>query len=320
MRIDARLLLPLAVAVLSAGPAGAADAASSAQVFRDCPDCPEMVIVPAGQFVMGTADPAAASTPGESQITVMRIGKPFAMGRFEVTRGEFAAFIRSSGYEIGPGCRSWDDRLGRFSDDARRTWLEPGRPAAVDDRHPVNCVSWADAQAYARWLAQKTSQPYRLPSEAEWEYAARAGSTALRPWGDEAAEACAHANTYDLSARAQYRLGREHAPCRDGQPDVATVGLFEPNAFGLHDMIGNVWEWTEDCSTGSYVGRPTDARAWTWLGGCARRVRRGGSWISPPSLSRVAARDEGDAGERADAGGFRVVLELDDDAPRRVRR
>jgi len=300
--------------------AGVVDAAEDGragpQVFRDCPACPEMVILPAGTFLMGTAAPApgGADRTGESGPVVIRLPRPFAIGRYEVTRREFAEFVEASGHEVRPGCESWDDALGRFHDDPRRSWVAPGRPAEPAEAHPASCLSWTDAQAYARWLAQKTRQPYRLPSEAEWEYAARAGTTGLRYWGDDAADGCGFANAYDLSARAAYRLGRADTGCTDGYPDLAPVGQLAANAFGLHDTIGNVAEWVEDCATGSYVGRPADGRPWTWLGGCSRRVLRGGSWISSPDAARVAARASAEATQRSDQLGFRVALDLDTDA------
>ena len=301
------------VLVLAAPAVLAADAQQAPPALRDCDDCPEMVIVPAGTFVMGTpaADLSGVESPPETQPTVIRIAKPFAIGRFEVTRGEFAAFISASGRELRAGCRTWDATLGRFNDDGRRTWLDPGVPSEPTERHPVSCVSWADAQAYASWLSQKTGKSYRLPSAAEWEYAARAGTTTLRPWGDAAEEGCDNANTYDLGSRAVYQLGWPQAGCHDGYADVAPVGQFKANGFGLHDMIGNVWEWTADCSTGSNVGRPRDGSAWTWLGGCKRRVIRGGGWLTPPDRSRSGFHGDDEDTDRTDYVGFRVARDVD---------
>jgi formylglycine-generating enzyme required for sulfatase activity len=176
---------------------------------------------------------------------------------------------------------------------------------------PASCVSFQDALAYVQWLSAKAGVRYRLPSEAEWEYAARAGSRTLRPWGDDAESGCDFANTYDLVAAARYRLGWPEAPCRDGYADLAPVGQFAANAFGLQDMIGNVREWVQDCATGSYVGRPRDARAWEWIGGCGERVQRGGSWLTPPDQARSAARSGAPAGERAADAGFRVARDLE---------
>jgi formylglycine-generating enzyme required for sulfatase activity len=228
----------------------------------------------------------------------------------EVTRGQYARFVADSGHEPPAGCRVWDPALLRFSEDSRRGWQDPAAPAERADDMPVNCVSFADAQAYVKWLAAKTGGRYRLPSETEWEYAARAGSRSLRPWGDESENGCDQANTYDLVGAAGYRLGWPDAGCRDGYADLAPVGSLGVNAFGLHDVIGNVREWVQDCATGSYVGRPRDGRAWEWLGGCGERVLRGGSWLTPPGDSRSAFRAAAPGELRESDTGFRVALDL----------
>jgi formylglycine-generating enzyme required for sulfatase activity len=313
MRLRGACLLALAL-VGAAGSAHAAESRRAAgSVFRDCDACPEMIVVPPGSFVMGTPGAAAraAAQAAEAEFVVINLPRAFALGRYEVTRAQFARFVADSGHEPRPGCRTWDPTLARFSEDARRGWRNPATPAALQDEHPVSCVSFADAAAYAQWLARRTGKPYRLPSETEWEYAARAGSTSLRPWGDAAEAACDHANVYDLVADAGYRLGWPNAGCRDGYADLAPVGKFGANAFGLHDMIGNVREWVQDCAAGSYAGRPRDARAWEWLGGCRERIQRGGSWLTPPALSRSAYREAATATERADDVGFRVAMDLE---------
>ena len=305
------LLLPW----LATGIAIQAAAVSRADgsVFRDCEQCPEMVVIPAGTFVMGT--PAAAlpqrQAGAEADALVIKIPQTFALGRHEVTRREFARFVAASGHEPHPGCRSWDPALLRFSEDARRTWQNPATPVELMDDHPMTCVSFADARAFVQWLARETGEPYRLPSEAEWEYAARAGTTTLRHWGDAADEGCEYANTYDVTADAMYRLGWPHAGCRDGHADLAPAGSYTANPFGLHDMIGNVQEWVQDCATESYVGRPRDARAWEWLGGCRRRVQRGGSWLASPDRSRSAFRAAASETDHSDDTGFRVAVSLD---------
>jgi sulfatase modifying factor 1 len=293
--------------------AAAPRAAESGAPFQDCPDCPAMVRVPAGTFTIGTptADATDAATRAESQAMIVRFTRPFALGRTEVTRREFAAFVADTDYEAKTNCRTWSDSLGRYADDRTRTWQNPGRPADARDDVPVTCVSWSDALAYVKWLARKTGKPYRLPSESEWEYAARAGSTASRPWGDSAADACTYANVYDASAKRTYAFGWEAASCDDGFADVAPVASLKPNAYGLYDLIGNVAEWVEDCATDSYVGRPRDGRAWVWIGGCQRRIQRGGSWLSPPERTRSAFRSDGAIEDRADYVGFRVALDLD---------
>jgi formylglycine-generating enzyme required for sulfatase activity len=308
-----RPIAVLALIVLGLVPALRAAAAEPPGPIRDCAECPEMVRVPAGTFVMGTptADAHLAATRAESQAVIVSIARPFALGKVEVTRREYRAFINDSGYDVRAPCRSWDEAQGRFSDDRARGWENPGRPREARDDHPVACVSWNDAISYVQWLAHKTGKAYRLPSEAEWEYAARAGSNALRPWGDAATDGCDFANLYDLASREVYAFGWEPVRCRDSYPDVAPVGALRANAFGLYDMIGNVAEWVQDCWTDSYVGRPRDARAWVWGGGCTRRVLRGGSWLSPAERARSAFRDSGEATERADYVGFRVALDLD---------
>jgi formylglycine-generating enzyme required for sulfatase activity len=304
----------LALVLLVATAATAEESARAAgSAFRDCDGCPEMVVIPAGRFVMGTpsAVRAAGAAGAEADAVVIELPRAYALGRFEVTRGEFARFIADSGHEPRSGCRGWAPALSRFAEDARRGWENPGSPAAPVDEHPVTCVSFADAQAYVQWLARETGERYRLPSETEWEYAARAGSATLRPWGDSPEEGCGDANTYDLVADAAYRLGWPNSGCRDGFADLAPVGRFSANAFGLHDVIGNVREWVQDCATGSFAGRPRDARAWEWLGGCRNRVQRGGSWLTPPAESRSAFRSEAPAGERTDDAGFRIARDLD---------
>jgi formylglycine-generating enzyme required for sulfatase activity len=271
--------------------------------FRDCETCPVMVVIPAGSFIMGT--------PADAGMLVIQIPHAFALGRTEVTRSEFARFIVESGHEPRPGCRNWDPVLARFNDDARRNWQNPATPAGPVDDHPVTCVTHADARAYVEWLVGETGENYRLPSEAEWEYAARGGTMTLRPWGDAPEEGCEFANSYDVTADAAYRLGWPHAGCRDGFADLARVGLLQANSFNLHDMIGNVQEWVQDCATDSYLGRPRDARAWEWLGGCKRRIQRGGSWLTPPDGSRSAYRVAASEGDRSDDTGFRIAKDLD---------
>ena len=304
--------LALALVAAAAPSLAAESPRAPGTMFRDCDDCPEVVVIPAGSFMMGTpaAGPSVGADAAEGEVVVVEIKHAFALGRHEVTRGEYARFIADSGHEPQPGCRVWDPALSRFSEDRRRGWQDLATPAAPSDDLPVSCVSFADAQAYAQWLSSKTESRYRLPSEAEWEYAARAGSRALRPWGDDAENACDFANTYDLVAAARYRLGWSQAGCRDGYADLAPVGQFGANAFGLHDMIGNVREWVQDCATGSYVGRPRDGRAWEWIGGCGERVQRGGSWLTPPAESRSAYRASAPAAEQASDTGFRIALEL----------
>ncbi len=311
-------MLLAALACFGASGAAAQTARATGAAYRDCDDCPEMVVVPSGSFVMGAPGVRAGTgvAAAERGAVPIRIARPFALARHEVTRAEYQRFIQDSGHEPQSGCVTWDDARQRFMLDLRRSWVDPARPAAPEPSHPVSCVSWRDAHAYVQWLARRTGKPYRLPSEAEWEYAARAGTTSAAFWGDAMADGCGYANLYDQMAASRHALGWRPAACSDGAADVAPVGARGANAFGLVDMLGNVAEWVEDCATGSYVGRPKDGRAWVWLGGCRERVLRGGSWASDPSRARSAARDAAEEQQRSDHVGFRVAADLDERAAR----
>lgn len=282
--------------------------------IKDCDYCPELVVVPAGEFRMGTPENVSIDNEtGESPPVDMRIPRAFALGKFEVTVAEFETYARATGFEPTVRCRVWSDAKGRYDDDDNRSWRRPGVPATPQPNHPVSCVSWEDAQGYVRWLAQQTGLPYRLPTEAEWEYGARAGSAALYPWGDDPHQGCRFVNAYDQTTERRYPLAWEPMACEDGFEGVAPVGSLAPNAFGLYDMLGNVWEFAEDCATRSHVGRPKDGSAWVWEGGCARRIQRGGGWIT--SIARIRPGYHGDANatHRFDFGGFRVARDLSDE-------
>ena len=286
-------------------------AAEPGDVVKDCDICPEVVIVPPGEFRMGTplGIPVDNET-GEQPPIQMTIPKAFAMGRFEVTRGQFQAFATDTGFEPAILCRVWNGDLERYDDDPTRTWKTAFVPTRPRDTHPVNCVSWEDAQLYVAWLAERTGLGFRLPTEAEWEYAARAGSSALYPWGNSPHQGCRWVNAYDLDSREVYPLSWTHMACRDGFAGIAPVGSLEPNAFGLYDMLGNVWEFAEDCATKSHIGRPQDGRAWVWEGGCARRIQRGGGWMTSVARIRPGYHGDANATHRFDFGGFRVARDL----------
>jgi formylglycine-generating enzyme required for sulfatase activity len=280
--------------------------------FRDCQECPEMVILPPGSFLMGAApgEEEAENLPSDfrghsSPQVQVRIGSAFAVGRMEVTRGEFAAFVRETGHATGSSCWAWDG--SKWAERSGANWRAPG--FSQDDRHPAVCVSWGDAQAYVRWLSSKTGKSYRLLSEAEWEYAARAGSQTRRPWGDSAEAGCGHANIADASARRQVSGITWGTQCDDGHGYTSAAGSYRANGFGLHDMIGNVWEWTADCWNENLSGLPTDGSART-SGDCARRVLRGGSWLYYPRSARSAGRGRITTGSRFDDLGFRVARTL----------
>jgi formylglycine-generating enzyme required for sulfatase activity len=247
----------------------------------------------------------------------------FAVGKHEVTRAQFVAFSRQARTAgQGHGCVAWVTASANFGrNETDRNVRAPGYPQGDD--HPAVCVSWDEAQAYAEWLSRKTGKRYRLLSEAEWEYAARAGTTTSRPWGEDPSQSCREANLADEAlvrdvTRATKWYPGWHA-CRDGHVYTAPAGRLAPNAFGLHDMIGNAWEWVEDCWNDSHAGAPGDSSP-RLTGDCTRRVYRGGAWRSYPDLARSALRSHAEAGLRHALIGFRVARELDDDKASQMRR
>jgi len=268
-----------------------------------------MIAIAAGQFTMGAApgeearEQLAESFRYRSEPRrVVRVARFFA-GKFEVTRGQYRAFAEATG-RASDGCFVWNGT--DFEKDAAKHWHHTGY--AQDDTHPVACVSWEDAVAYTQWLSQRSGKRYRLLSEAEWEYAARAGSISARFWGDDGEAACAYANGADRTARAQapHAANWSAANCDDRYAYTAPVGSYRANAFGLHDMLGNVGEWTQDCWNADYRGAPTDARAWN-AGDCALRAVRGGAWDDAPTGLRAAYRVGSPTVIRLYSRGFRVA-------------
>ncbi len=271
--------------------------------FRDCANCPEMVVVPAGSFLMGGVF-GAEKLPAKPVHKVV-ITHPFAIGKYEVTRGEYAEFAAATGRRAGSRCRYWSgDTLKDFRSDNTKSWRKPG--FFQSDRHPVACVDWRDAKAYAAWLGKKTGKSYRLPSEAEWEYMARAGGRKNYFFGNSTDDLCRFVNGADGSMSFEWR----NKACSDGYPRTAPVGSFRPNAFGLHDVHGNVSEWVEDCWNKSYAGAPSGPEPWT-AGQCASRVIRGGSWMDDPGFLRYAYREGTGIGSQASHKGFRLARNLD---------
>jgi len=239
------------------------------RTFRDCAESPEMVVVPAGGFNMGD-DTITNATPTH-QVT---IGQKFAVGKYPVTRDEYARFVKAT----------------RHSND---DWENPG--ISQTGRDPVVSVNWNDAKAHVKWLSTKTVKSYRLLSEAEYEYAERAGTTTKYWWGDDGDEACSHA-CYD-------RRACHHTA-------TMPVGSYPANAFGLYDVAGNVLEWTEDCWNAGYAGAPDDGTTWT-SGDCGPRDLRGGSWNDlDRAILQSAFRDGLNTGHRLTFVGFRVARTL----------
>lgn len=245
-------------------------------VFKECDKCPEMVVVPAGSFVMGGGDAKAREIElPRHQVT---LAKPFAVGKIHITRAQFMAFVAEAGYDVGP-CFSGDLDLD----------------TSQSGSHPVVCVNFADANAYVAWLSTKTGQAYRLLTESEFEYAARAGTVTEWFWGDKQADAKTYAHCLDCSGS----LARATAP----------AGALKPNPFGLYDMSGNAYQLVQDCYQANYNGAPTDGSA-RGGGVCPIHVIRGGSWQKPAIWARSASRFLHASDQRTKEVGFRVARTL----------
>ena len=266
--------------------------------FRDCDACPELVVVPLGSFMMGSPAGEESRNDREGPQHRVTIAEPFAVGVHEVTRGEFARFVRETNRSTGNSCRVWDSNEGTWVKRSGLNWRNPGFEQT--DGHPVVCVNWDDAQSYVGWLSRETGEGYRLLSESEWEYVARAGTTG--PFHTGATISPAQANydgdyTYGSGRKGVYR------------ERTVSVGSFSPNAFGLHDVHGNALEWVQDCWNKKYDGAPRDGGAWE-RGDCSWRVARGGSWSGTPWLLRSANRYRLTTGIRNYFLGFRIARTL----------
>jgi formylglycine-generating enzyme required for sulfatase activity len=270
-------------------------------VIRDCPTCPALTIVPAGRFKQGSNRADGNSAAFERPPHWVLIGSPFAISTNPVTVDEFRAFIAATGRDMR-GCETYDDRW-RIRADA--SWESPG--FVQTGSHPVTCASWDDAKAYVAWLSKATGYRYRLPSAAEWEYAARAGGEAVRPWNDGSG-ACASANVADQRAARRYP-GWAVFPCDDGYVYTAPVGSFKANSFGLNDMLGNVFQWTEDCWHADYTGVPANGSSRTY-GDCSERELRGGSWFTTPEFVRASYRNHFGVNYRASSVGIRLIRDI----------
>ncbi len=269
--------------------------------LRDCPTCPGMTVLPAGRFKQGSAGTDSGSSFDKPQHWVV-IGRPFAMATNAVTLDEFREFITATGHDM-QGCDVYD---GEWKHQPQSSWENPG--FVQSGSHPVTCASWADAQAYAAWLSTKTGHRYRLPSASEWEYAARAGGEAEHPWNPDGSGACASANVADQSAARRYP-GWTVFGCDDGYIFTAPVGSFKASAFGLNDMLGNVFQWTEDCWHEDYKGAPIDGSART-DGDCSEHELRGGSWFTTPAFVRASYRNHFATNYRTSSVGIRLVRDL----------
>jgi len=270
--------------------------------FKECAECPTMVGIPAGKFAMGSPASETGRFDAEGPQHYVTL-KAFALGKYDVTTEEFLRFLRATGYQPAP-CNTI----------LNETWRSPGHGLAyppydvIPPRWPAVCLDWKDANAYIAWLnarvhrerpsLAKRAGPYRLPSEAEWEYAARAGTTTARWWGNSLGSGKANCN--GCGSKFDYS-------------ELSDVDSFSPNAFGLYGMLGNAWQWTEDCWHPSYVGAPADGRAWR-TGDCNKHVVRGGSWDNVPIFVRSAVRsgamNDGKDFDYSTLTGFRLAREL----------
>ena len=297
----------------------------------------EMVALPGGSYQMGSSGGGWYDNEKPAHAVTV---PAFRMGRHEVTVGQFRQFVKATRYRTDAernadgkrGCRIFTGDGADWTPGG--SWRNPGFP--VSDDQPVVCVSWNDTQAFIAWLTEQTGESYRLPSEAEWEYAARAGSAAKYHFGDNESLLCRYGNHADTSSD----LAWHNESCSDGVGEqTANVGRYRPNGFGLHDMHGNVWEWVQDCYNDRYFAyyykrrsyrnslrdlggglvqdsyddsslrAPDDGRAWL-EGHCNWRVIRGGGWISPPRDLRSALRNWNARPYRLNALGFRLVQDV----------
>lgn len=286
--------------------------------FKDCADCPPMVVVPAGKFMMGISPEMEPSSRSHgvkgtaAPVHQVTFAKPFAIGKYPITVAEFRKFVEETNYKTPDSCYNQQLIDGHMIYENARgfSWRAPGYP--ITDKHPVVCITWEDATAYTIWLSKKTGRNYSLPTEAQYEYAARGGTTTLYFWGDKFdATACRYSNQADF---AQGRAMGPDAPmgpeyrfqCDDGYAFTSPVGSYLPNPFGLYDMQGNIWEFTADCWNPNYVGAPTDGSAWM-TGDCDANFTRGGSFGNASWTAHVAQRAARDRDFAGHSWGFRVA-------------
>lgn len=269
------------------GDTSAPEGEHEGEIKPECDGCPRMVIIKAGTFTMGARGKEPGRLPHEGPAYKIEIKNHFAIGKFEVTRAQFHRFVVESGHEPSRTC------VMGYIRRPNRTYANPG--IAQDDQHPAVCVSWNDAVAYTAWLARKTKALYRLPTEAEWEYVARAGTRTPYPTG--------HAITL-------------HAANFMSDKGTAAVGTFEPNAFGVHEMVGNVWELVSDCWHPSHQhAHLAETPAIDEQGQCTHRVMKGGAWYSGPRNLRSAARWANPVDVGGNGVGFRVARDFHPDEP-----
>lgn len=314
----------LFLALIGVGTCFGASVSEQPLVFRDCETCPEVVVVPTGEFDMGAEleESRGLGLPDywalrEQPRHRVRVTRPFALGRYEVSRHQFALFVRETGYAPAAGC--WHFIGSEWLFDESRDWRDA--KIGQDDDHPATCVNWHDAQAFVDWLSAKTGQRYRLPSEAEWEYAARGGTSSAFWFGDSAATICRHVNLGDLTTQRAFGWDQTRIkyatmndwkgqPCEDGFSTTAPVTATTANPFGLHGMLGNANEWVADCWNETHRGAPADQSARLQGADCGIRVMRGQGWTAIAAGTRSAFRLKMNATDRRFTFGFRVLREM----------
>lgn len=278
---------------------------------------PPMSSIPAGTFMMGSTEPSigdGSHNPAEGPVHAVRINA-FRMAKYETTVAQFRQFVAATGHKTQDSCWEFDGKDGIALKQVK--WDAPRH--APGEYHPVMCVNWNDATAYVQWLSQQTGRQFRLPSEAEWEYAARAGTNAKFPSGDAPDTLCNYANMKDrrfrVAAQRDHGLDMLVTDCDDGVEYTTVVGMYQPNAFGLHDVMGNVAEWVADCEHANYQGAPTDGSAWNRDckndDGEDYLITRGGSYSSSRQVMRSAARGHGGRANASSLGeGFRIAEDI----------
>lgn len=266
---------------------------------------PDMIDVMPGLVVVGAQTGEWAAGEDEFPRHEVRLKRGFRISALPVTRGQFSAFVEATGYASDNVC--WVSTAQGWVNSAQADWRNPGFEQT--DEHPAVCVSWNDAHAYISWLNKETGDAYRLPTESEWAFAARAGSQGRNFWGDSAYDSCTYANINDISAKNKSVKAAE--PCSDGYLHTSPVGIFKPNEFGLYDIQGNAWEWVADCWTGDYTSHPLDGSATVVREGkCVEHVARGGSWYDIPGPVRLEAREHRAPDMRMSFIGFRLAADM----------
>jgi formylglycine-generating enzyme required for sulfatase activity len=264
--------------------------------FKECAACPEMLVVPEGEYMMGSSDDELERLGNEGPQHRVKIARRFAVGKLKVTREEFEAFANETSYSVGDKCFTLED--GKAEERSGRSYRNPGFDQ--DGKHPVVCIDWDDAKAYVAWLSKKTGKLYRLLSESEWEYVARAGSKTPFWWGSSISTDQANYDgnsSYGSGGKGQYRQ------------KTVPADMFKANPWGLYQVHGNAFEWVEDCWNETYQYGPADD--WVRMAGnCGRHVRRGGAWNIIAKMLRSAYREQRPAATRGSNMGMRVARTL----------